>query len=120
VDPGRAVDKVGKNGGVLSQQEAGCECCEKLRLQSDEECWPATPDHARCLRRVHHTVRELKVEDRLPWRVRMRSRKYLNNMIEQDHRRIKQRTRPMLGFKRFDYAAVSIRGIELIQKIQKY
>ena len=40
-------------------------------------------------------------------------------MIEQDHRRIKQRTRPMLGFKRFDNAAVTIRGIELVQKIQK-
>jgi transposase-like protein len=41
-------------------------------------------------------------------------------MIEQDHRRIKQRTRPMLGFKRFDSAAVTISGIELMQKIQKH
>jgi transposase-like protein len=46
--------------------------------------------------------------------------KYLNNMIEQDHRRIKQRIRPMLGFKRFDSAAVTISGIELVQKIQKH
>jgi transposase-like protein len=30
--------------------------------------------------------------------VRVRSCKYLNNVIEQDHRRIKQRVRPMLGF----------------------
>jgi putative transposase len=37
-------------------------------------------------------------------------------MIEQDHRRIKQRIRPMLGFKRFDSAAVTISGIELMQK----
>lgn len=50
----------------------------------------------------------------------MRSSKYLNNMIEQDHRRIKQRTRPMLGFKRFGNAAVTISGIELLQKIQKH
>jgi transposase-like protein len=41
-------------------------------------------------------------------------------MIEQDHRRIKQRTRPMLGFKWFDSAAVTISGIELVQKIQKH
>jgi transposase-like protein len=41
-------------------------------------------------------------------------------MIEQDHRRIKQRTRPMLGFKRFDHGAVRISGIELVQKIQKH
>jgi hypothetical protein len=43
-----------------------------------------------------------------PRRVRVRSSKDLNNRIEQDHRRIKQRTRPMLGFKRFDNAAVTI------------
>ena len=45
--------------------------------------------------------------------------KYLNNVIEQDHRRIKQRVRPMLGFKRFETAAVTIRGIELAEKIKK-
>src|SRR2546423_3706807 len=39
--------------------------------------------------------------------------------IEQDHRRIKQRIRPMLGFKRFETAAVTIRGIELAAKIKK-
>ena len=67
----------------------------------------------------HRAVRELKSEGRLPRRVRVRSSKYLNNMIEQDHRRIKQRTRPMLGFKRLDHAAVTISGMELVQKIQK-
>jgi transposase-like protein len=52
-------------------------------------------------------------------RVRVRSCKYLNNVVEQDHRRIKQRIRPMLGFKRFDTTAVTIRGIELAEKIKK-
>jgi transposase-like protein len=68
----------------------------------------------------HRAVQKLKSEGRLPRRVRVRSGKYLNNMIEQDHRRIKQRTRPMLGFKRFDNAAVTISGIELVQKIPKH
>jgi transposase-like protein len=49
----------------------------------------------------------------------VRSCKYLNNVVEQDHRRIKQRIRPMLGFKRFETAAVTIRGIELAEKIKK-
>jgi len=44
---------------------------------------------------------------------------FWNNVVEQDHRRIKQRVRPMLGFKRFDTAAVTIRGIELAEKIKK-
>jgi transposase-like protein len=43
----------------------------------------------------------------------------LNNVVEQDHRWIKQRIRPMLGFKRFETAAVTIRGIELAEKIKK-
>ena len=43
----------------------------------------------------------------------------MNNLVEQDHRRIKQRIRPMLGFRRFDHAAVTIRGIELAEKIKK-
>jgi putative transposase len=61
----------------------------------------------------------LKAAGTLPRRVRVRSCKYLNNVIEQDHRRIKQRIRPMLGFKRFETAAVTIRGIELAEKIKK-
>jgi transposase-like protein len=43
----------------------------------------------------------------------------LNKVIEQDHRRIKQRIRPMLGFKRFETAAVTIQGIALAEKIKK-
>ena len=67
----------------------------------------------------HRAVDKLKAAGRLPRRVRVRSSKYLNNVIEQDHRRIKQRIRPMLGFKRFETAAVTIRGIELAEKIKK-
>src|SRR5689334_7515079 len=67
----------------------------------------------------HRAVAKLKEAGTLPRRVRVRSCKYLNNMVEQDHRRIKQRIRPMLGFKRFETAAVTIRGIELAEKIKK-
>ena len=45
--------------------------------------------------------------------------KYLNNLIEQDHRRVKQRLYPMLGLKSFRNGAVTIGGIELAQKIRK-
>jgi transposase-like protein len=43
----------------------------------------------------------------------------LNNLIKQDHRRVKQRVYPMLGFKRFKNASVTISGVELAQKIKK-
>ena len=55
----------------------------------------------------------------LPKRVGIRSSKYLNNGIEQGHRRVKQRIRPMLGCKCFYTAAVTISGIELAAKIRK-
>ena len=67
----------------------------------------------------HRAVAKLKEVGTLPRRVQVRSCKNLNNVIEQDHRRIKQRIRPMLGFKRFETAAVTIRGIELAEKIKK-
>jgi transposase-like protein len=66
----------------------------------------------------HRAVREMKAGE-LPQRVRVRSSQYLNNLIEQDHGRVKQRIRPMLGFKRFDNAAATISGIELAEKIKK-
>jgi len=45
--------------------------------------------------------------------------KYLNNVIEQDHRFTKRRTRPMLGFKSFNSAAATLEGIEVAQMIRK-
>jgi transposase-like protein len=42
-----------------------------------------------------------------------------NNLIEQDHRGVKLRIGPMLGFKRLKTAAITIAGIELSRRIQK-
>ena len=67
----------------------------------------------------HRAVREMKVDGGMAKRVRVRSSKFLNNGVEQDHRRVNQRIGPMLGFKRFDTAAVTISGIELAAKIRK-
>ncbi len=49
----------------------------------------------------------------------LRQCKYLNNVIEQDHRFIKRRTRPMLGFKRFTTAWRTVRGIEMMHALRK-
>ena len=51
--------------------------------------------------------------------IEIRQVKYLNNIVEQDHRGIKRITRPMLGFKEFYLASVTIRGIELVRMIRK-
>ncbi|MCL4164928.1 UNVERIFIED_CONTAM: hypothetical protein GTU68_013086 [Idotea baltica] len=45
--------------------------------------------------------------------------KYLNNIVEQDHRFIKRRTRSMLGFKSFEAAASTLAGVEVASMIPK-
>ncbi len=49
----------------------------------------------------------------------MRQKKYLNNIIEKDHRAIKRITRPMMGFKSFWSARILIEGIETMHMIKK-
>jgi putative transposase len=49
----------------------------------------------------------------------IRQVKYLNNIVEQDHRAVKRVTRPMLGFKAFDSAQDTLIGIELMHTIKK-
>jgi transposase-like protein len=51
--------------------------------------------------------------------IRIRQKKYLNNIVEQDHRAIKRRTRPMLGFKNFRSARILLGGVELMHMIAK-
>ncbi len=67
----------------------------------------------------HRAVREMREDGLLPRRTKLRSSKYLNNIIEQDHRGIKSRIRPMLGFKSYESATVTIAGIELLHRIRK-
>jgi transposase-like protein len=52
-------------------------------------------------------------------RIVVRQVKYLNNIVEQDHRAIKRRARPMLGFKDFRCARILLSGIEIMHMIRK-
>jgi putative transposase len=51
--------------------------------------------------------------------IKIRQVKYLNNMVEQDHRAIKRRIRPMMGFKDFRCARIILSGIETMHMIRK-
>jgi transposase-like protein len=64
-------------------------------------------------------IKELKDEDTLRRRCRVRQCKYLNNIVEQDHRAVKRIVRPMLGFKSFRCASILITGIEIMHMIKK-
>jgi transposase-like protein len=62
---------------------------------------------------VHSMIADSGVE------ITLRQSKYLNNLVEQDHRAIKRRTRPMLGFKNFHCATKIISGVETMHMIKK-
>ena len=66
----------------------------------------------------HRAVRELKADGSLPTDTKLRSSQYLNNLIEQDHRSVKQ-PRVMLGLKQFRNAVITVAGIELMHRIRK-
>lgn len=51
--------------------------------------------------------------------IKIRQSKYLNNLVEQDHRAIKRRIRPMLRFKSFRCARILLGGIEVMHMIAK-
>jgi transposase-like protein len=49
----------------------------------------------------------------------IRQVKYLNHLVEQDHRGVKRVTRPMLGFKSFETAQLTLVGIALMHMLRK-
>src|SRR6267143_1759183 len=115
----RAVDKYGQTVDFLLSERrdvAAAKCFFRKAMEHNGTPRVITLD---AYAASHRAVRELKSDGRMSRRVRIRTSKYLNNIVEQDHRRIKQRIVPMLGFKRFDTATITISGIELAEKIKK-
>ena len=64
-------------------------------------------------------IAELTVTGILPEDVELRQVKYLNNLIEQDHRFIKRLTKPGMGFFSFKTAWRTLRGFEIMNMIRK-
>ena len=64
-------------------------------------------------------VAKLKKKGTLPWGCELRPIKYLNNLVEQDHRFIKRRTGPGMGFWSFDTAWRTIQGYEAMNQLRK-
>jgi transposase-like protein len=63
-------------------------------------------------------IADLKVAGALPEQVELRQVKYLNNLIEQDHRFIKRLTKPGMGFFSFETASRTLQGYEAYNMIR--
>jgi transposase-like protein len=64
-------------------------------------------------------IKELKAAKKLPEKVKLRQSKYLNNIVEQDHRGIKRLVKPGMGFGSFNTARRTIRGYEIMNMVRK-
>ena len=109
----RAVDRSGNSVAWLLCKDRSMEAAQaffSMAVSQEGVRWPAKIN-VDGNSATHRGLRLLAVEDRRWRNVEVRARRYLNNVIEQDHRAIKQRCAPMLGFKGFRSAAITLAGI---------
>ena len=64
-------------------------------------------------------IEVLKEDETIDQKAELRQSKYLNNIVEQDHRAIKRIVKPMMGFKSFNTARRTLSGIESMNMIRK-
>lgn len=64
-------------------------------------------------------INELKAKKELPQKVKLWQKKYLNNIIEQDHWGIKRLVKPRMGFGSFNTARRTLKGYEIMNMIRK-
>ena len=117
----RAVDQHGQTIDFLLRRDCGIAAAQaffRKALDSNGDRFPRTvtlDGHVPSRSELWKLRR-----DRVKWRhVRVRTCKYLNNIVEQDHRGIKARYGPLKGFKSFVTAAVTLAGFELAHRIRK-
>ncbi len=117
----RAVDRRGKSVASLLCNDRSMEAAQAFFRAAVSQGGVPWPEKINLdgNSATHRGLRLLGDEDRR-WRgVEVRARRYLNNIVEQDHRAIKQRCAPMLGLKSFRSAAITLAGIELAHRIRK-
>ncbi len=87
----RAVDKEGRTADFLLSKRCDVAAAKRFFSRATRQHGAPRVITLDGYAASHRAVAELKAAGTLPRRVRIRSCKYLNNVIEQDHRRIKQR-----------------------------
>ena len=113
----RAVDKQGKTVDFLLTAKRDASAARRF---FDKAMWHSdTPDTVTMDKSGANkaALDQLNTQREIP--IKIRQVKYLNNIVEQDHRAVKRVTRPMLGFKSFRSAQAVLAGIELMHMIRK-
>jgi len=116
----RAVDRDGKSVHSLLSEDRAMGSAQEFFRQA-VKVMGSWPEKINLDGNVasHRGHRLLGKEDSRWQSVTVRARRYLNNIIEQDHRVIKRRCASMLALKSFRTAAITFSGIELAHRIHK-
>ena len=118
----RAVDKRGKSIASLLRPDRGMHAAQEFfrtAVAVNRFRWPTTVNLDGNAA-THRALRLLGDEDPKWKPVVVRCCRYLNNIVEQDHRAIKRRCASILGLKSFSTAAITFAGIELANRIRKW
>lgn len=113
----RAVDKQGKNVDFLLTAKRDASAARRFfdkAMRHSDTPDTVTMDKSGANRAA---LDQLNTQRGIP--IKIRQVKYLNNIVEQDHRAVKRVTRPMLGFKSFCSAQAVLASIELMHMIRK-
>jgi len=117
----RAVDKFGKTVDSLLCADRSVWAARAFFCKAVKTHHPRPPQKVNLDGNAasHRALRLLRKENPNLQRVVIRSSRYLNNIVEQDHRAIKRRCAPMLSLKTFRTAAITLAGVELAHRIRK-
>src|SRR5215475_9249915 len=113
----RAVDTTGQTIDFLLTEHRDTEAA--LRFLTQAICRHGVPEKITIDGSDTNAAAIKRYNEEHGTKIIIRRVKYLNNIVEQDHRGIKRVTRPMLGFKSFDAAQDTLVGIELMHMIKK-
>jgi len=107
----RAVDSAGNTLDFLLTAKRDAKAAKRffrkmLKATLNRQPWVVTVDKNPAYPKA---IAELKAEQALPQSVELRPRRYLNNIVEQDHRFIKRLVRPGMGFGSFNTARRTLR-----------
>ena len=117
----RAVDSAGQTLDFLLNETRSTRAAKRFfrKVLSRPQMTPPRVINVDKNRAYIGAIRDLIRDNLLPMTCKRRPSRYMNNIIEQDHRFIKRRTRPGLGFYSYPTAWRTIRGYEAMHMIRK-
>jgi putative transposase len=113
----RAVDKAGQTGDFLSSAHRDKKPATRFFRKALRQ--HGLPEKVTIDKSEANAAALEAFQEETGATIEIRQTKYLNNLVEQDHRAVKRIVRPMLGFPSFWSARRTLAGIELMHTLKK-